>query len=153
MPGESKASGRRIEAAEKQAQSIELRKAGATYDQIARKVGYANRGSAYRAVKSALEKITEEPAYELRNLISERLDVMLLGVWQQARSGHLGAIDRALKIEERRAKLYGLDKQAETEITVNNGAEYSSNLDELVQEYMAKRKSENNKPGQDATNG
>lgn len=151
MPGESKASGRRIEVAEKQAQSIELRKAGATYDQIARKVGYANRGSAYRAVKSALEKITEEPAYELRNLISERLDVMLLGVWQQARSGHLGAIDRAIKIEERRAKLFGLDKQAETEITVNNGTNYASNLDDLVDEYIAKRKQDNGHAKQDGT--
>lgn len=153
MPGEQRASERRINAAEKQAQAIELRKAGATYDQIARKVGYSNRGSACRAVQKALEKITEEPALELRALVSERLDTMLLGVWQQARSGHLGAIDRALKIEERRAKLFGLDKQAETEITVNSGIEYSSNLDELVDEYMSKRKSENNKPGQDATNG
>ena len=33
-----------------------LRAQGQTFDQIARRLGYANRGSAYRAVKLALER-------------------------------------------------------------------------------------------------
>jgi len=39
----------------------------------------------------------------------ERLDVMLLALWRRVQNGDERAIDRALKIEERRAKLLGLD--------------------------------------------
>jgi hypothetical protein len=107
--GEDAASARRIEAAEKRARALELRKAGATYDQIAQRLGFSNRGNAQRAVLTALKEITAEPAVEVRQLELERLDAMLLGLWQQARNGDVNAVDRALRIAERRAKLLGLD--------------------------------------------
>src|SRR5690625_3765002 len=106
-PSESLTSPRRINAAEKRGRALELRKAGATYDQIANQVGYSNRGNAQRAVQNALREITAEPAREVRALELERLDAMLLGVWSQARTGHLGSIDRVLRIQERRAKMLG----------------------------------------------
>jgi len=40
----------------------------------------------------------------------ERLDAMQAAIWDDAMNGHLGAIDRVLKIMERRAKLLGLDQ-------------------------------------------
>ena len=40
----------------------------------------------------------------------------MLGVWKQAKDGHLGAIDRVLKIQERRAKLLGLDAPSKVSI-------------------------------------
>jgi len=49
---------------------------------------------------------------------SPMLDGMLAGIWQGARKGNVSHIDRVLKIEERRAKLLGLDaptKVAETD--------------------------------------
>ena len=39
----------------------------------------------------------------------ERLDVMLLAIWQDVRSGDTQAINTALRIMERRARLMGLD--------------------------------------------
>lgn len=114
--GEDAASPRLIDAAEKRAKALELRKAGATYDQIARQVGYADRGGAYRAVATALKQITEEPAHEVRQLELERLDAMLLGLWPNARKGKEGAIDRALRIMERRAKLLGLDTPLKADV-------------------------------------
>ena len=114
--GEDAASPRLIEAAEKRARALELRKAGATYDQIAQQVGYAERGSAYRAVQTALQAITQEPAQEVRQLEVERLDAMLLGLWPAARKGKEGAVDRVLRIMERRAKLLGLDAPVKADV-------------------------------------
>ena len=58
---------------------------------------------------AALKATLQEPADELRTLELERLDRLLLGVWGQAAKGNQGAVDRALKIMERRARLLGLD--------------------------------------------
>lgn len=101
---------RAIATVEKQRQVLELRKAGADYETIAKKVGYANRSAAYKACQSALERVTKEPAEEVLALELGRLDGMLLGLWPNARIGHLGAIDRVLRIMERRSKYLGLDQ-------------------------------------------
>ncbi|MDL4812798.1 hypothetical protein [Actinomadura opuntiae] len=107
--GEDAASARRVEAAQKRARALELRKAGATYDQIAQQVGFSNRGTAQRAVVTALREITAEPARDVLALELERLDAMLLGLWPDARRGDQQAIDRVLRIQERRARYLGLD--------------------------------------------
>lgn len=107
--GEDTASSRRIEAAEKRKKALELKKAGATYEQIAERVGFSERGAAHRAVQTALKEVTAEPAREVLQLELERLDAMLLGLWPAARKGKPEAVDRVLKIQERRAKYLGLD--------------------------------------------
>lgn len=107
--GEYAASPNRIAAAEKRARALELRKAGATYEKIAEHLGYANRGNAQRAVQTALRDITAENAKEVLAIELERLDSILVGLWGNARSGHLGSIDRVLRIMERRSKYLGLD--------------------------------------------
>lgn len=109
MP-ESKNSKKRIEATEKQRLAIELRKAGLGYEEIARRVGYSGPSGAYNAIQSALKKVLKEPAEELRTLEASRLDEMLLGIWPDVKAGSLPAIDRAIKLMERRAKMLGLDK-------------------------------------------
>jgi hypothetical protein len=48
-------------------------------------------------------------ASELKAEELSRLDGMLRGLWPDARKGSHGAVDRVLKIMERRAKLLGLD--------------------------------------------
>jgi hypothetical protein len=45
----------------------------------------------------------------LRVLEAGRLDQLQLAIWKSALAGHLGAIDRVLRIMERRARLFGLD--------------------------------------------
>jgi hypothetical protein len=107
--GESKASPRRIRAAEKQVRALELRKAGVYYDQIAKELGYKGHQGAYKAVMSALQRTLQEPADELRRMEIARLDSLFFEVYRSARQGSLPAIDRALKIMERRARLLGLD--------------------------------------------
>ena len=107
--GESKASEKRIAAAERQARAIALRKAGAGYAAIARQLGYAGPSGAYQAIMTALGALTREPARELRDLELARLDDLLLGLWADATKGNVAKIDRVLKIMQRRADLLGLD--------------------------------------------
>ena len=116
--GEDKASERRIESAEKKRQALELRKQGVGYQAIADRLGYSSIASAHKAVQSALAAITKPAAEEVRDMEVERLDGMLFAISGQVRNGHLGAIDRALRIQERRAKLEGLDAPKESAVNV-----------------------------------
>lgn len=95
-------------AAEKRKKALDLRRAGWSFDDIATEVGYANRGSAHRAVKQGIAAITRESATELIELELSRLDDLLAGLYEQARNGDLFAVDRALKIMDQRAKFLGL---------------------------------------------
>lgn len=104
--------------AERRASALQLKIAGATYDAIARALGYANKGNAHRDIQAALAAITKEPAEALKKLELERCDEMLLAIWPQVRKGNLAAIDRALKIMERRARYEGLDAPTKSTITV-----------------------------------
>tara|TARA_B100000519_G_scaffold132739_1_gene114692 strand:+ start:2881 stop:3372 length:492 start_codon:yes stop_codon:yes gene_type:complete len=63
-------------------------------------------------IKSALKKLTKEmkgAAEEIRCLELSRLDEMQTAIWQDCMDGKLTAIDRVLKIMERRSRLVGLD--------------------------------------------
>lgn len=105
------ASVKSIAKTDKHRQALELRKAGASYEVIAEKLGYSHPSGAHKAVSSALQKTLREPADDLRNLELDRMDAMMLALWTQARQGNQGAVDRILRIMERRAKLMGLDAQ------------------------------------------
>lgn len=98
-----------------QRKALELRKAGATHDQIAEQLGVANRSVAWKLVRSAIVEIVREPAEEVLQIELARLDAMLLGCWTKAKSGDPHAIDRALRIMDRRAKYLGLDAPTRTE--------------------------------------
>lgn len=103
---------------EKQRRCLDLRRAGVTYDVIAEQVGYSNAGAAYNAVKSALKATLQEPADEIRVLESDRLDRLERALWPAALNGDQGAIDRILRISERRARLLGLDAPLKQHVEV-----------------------------------
>jgi hypothetical protein len=120
MP-ESKTSIRRLQAVERAKQALDLRKGGASFPEIARALGYAGPAGAYQAVMSALRKTLKEPAEEVRTLELARLDAMLLALWPQVRQGNQGAVEKALKVAERRAKLLGLDMPTKVASTDSQG--------------------------------
>lgn len=98
-----------VAAHDRHLRALELRIAGASYRVIAKSLGYKSVSSVHTAIERALKQTVQEPADELRKLEMERLDAMGLKVWEQVRSGNLGAVDRMLRIMERRSKLLGLD--------------------------------------------
>lgn len=114
----AKSSVRRIRTTEKTLKALELRKRGMNYTQIGEKLGCA-RNTACRYVLSELENLADkcrEEAVHVRDLELQRLDELYLVAWKAIAEGSdLGAIDRCLRIMERRAKLLGLDAAEKVE--------------------------------------
>src|SRR4051794_30654414 len=90
--GEAKTSPRRVLAVDRQRMALQLRASGATFDEIAAKLHYAGRSSAYHAVQDALEKTLREPAETLRTLELERLDQLQAALWSKAMGGDYAAV-------------------------------------------------------------
>lgn len=119
---ESVASKRKLKGLEREQAALELRKAGATYRAIGEALGVTPVG-AYKAVMRAIAKLNArviEEAEAVRRLELERLDDLLLAMWPQAKKGNQGAVDRVLRIMERRAKLLGLDAPMKQEMDVGD---------------------------------
>jgi len=120
----AKTSAPRITAAERRLKALDLRKKGFSYTQIGTKLG-CSRQTACRYVISELEVLADkcrEEAARVRDLELQRLDELYLVAWKAIAEGSdLGAIDRCLRIMERRAKLLGLD--AAQKVDVNGIAE------------------------------
>ena len=89
-------------------QCLELRLAGANLEAIGRQVGL-HKSNVSRRIKDALADIPAAEADALRAIENERLDGMQVAIWSRVRQGDLGAIDRAIRISERRSRLNGLD--------------------------------------------
>ncbi len=107
----SKGAPEKVRARERELRALELRKAGATYRRIGEHLGITEQG-AHKAVMRALNKLiadVSESADQLRELEVQRLDAMLLGLWDQARLGDVKAVTASLRVMERRARMLGLD--------------------------------------------
>lgn len=110
---------------------LALRARGMSYVDIADTLGIS-KSNAHIHVQHALADLREEILNEAENLVAlelERLDNLWLSLYPQLSAvdeeGNaaptLSAIDRALRIMERRAKLLGLDAPARTELTGAEG--------------------------------
>lgn len=111
------ATSQQLKAVDRQIQALKLRQAGVSYEEIAKVLGYKGPSGAFQAVKSAMKKTLQEPAAELRMLELGRLDEALKAIWTKVKKGDLFAIDRYLKISERRSRLLGLDARQEINLS------------------------------------
>ena len=127
---------RSLDNAERDRQAARLRTQGMPYREIAEQLGYHDEGSAHRAVSKILRETVQEAADELRKVEVERLDALLQVAWNVMMREHvavssgkivmvaddegnevplrddgptLAALDRVIKIADRRAALLGLD--------------------------------------------
>jgi len=107
-----------IEAHRKRIKCLEMRMQGHTFEQIAKKVGYADKGAAYKAWQTGMAEAIRVPASEALELELQRLDALLHALWSAASKGDTQATDRVIKIMERRAKLLGLDVQKTIPINI-----------------------------------
>jgi len=110
---------RKIAALERKMKALELRKAGVDYMTIAKRLGYASASGAHNAVKAALKLTLQEPADDLRKLELERIDAALSAIWTQVMKGNHGAVDRFIRLSERRARLIGLDAPQKIEANLS----------------------------------
>ena len=114
--GGSRTSRFRVGRARRGAEALELRLAGHSFAEIGRRMGVSG-PRAYQLVAGELDRLNVrrfENAGELRRLEAARLDRLQAAVWDKALEGNLAAVDRALAIGARRARLLGLDLEPNT---------------------------------------
>ena len=107
-------------AREREVQALELRKRGMSYAEIGEAIGMSLQGAS-DAVRRALERLrteASEKAEDVRDLELARLDKLLKIAEAAAESGDISAIDRVLRIQERRSKYLGLDAPVKSEAQV-----------------------------------
>lgn len=111
----SKTAPERVHAAENRKKAVELRVQGASFAAIGRALGVSAM-MAHKYITKELKELaidTRESTDQLRQMELLRLDRMELALWDQAiNDKEYGAVDRVLRIMERRAKLMGLDAPA-----------------------------------------
>ncbi len=105
-------------AAERRQKAFELHLSGHTFQKIGDQFEIS-RQAAHGLVRRELDRLnkqTEGDADVLRQLELERLDVLVKTLWSKATSDapDFAAIDKLLKISERRSRLLGLDSPART---------------------------------------
>lgn len=88
--------------------AVELRMAGADYDEIAQELGFANRSGAWKAVQRALESRTVNAVDRYRMTRYAELEAGHRNAWLAARLGDSKAVDRCLRMADERTKLLGL---------------------------------------------
>ena len=99
-------------ARERRKQNVQLRLAGAGWQQIADQLGYASRGAAcedYRRACAQSKAELDRSVEELRREDLDRIERLQLAYWPQALSGTQRAGEFVLKLMERRARLLQLD--------------------------------------------
>ncbi len=88
--------------------AVELRAQGLGYAEIAREVGYANKGTAHKAISQALEAREANNVELLRTLELDRLDAIQAAIWDAAMAGEVRAVRPLLRIIDARCRLLGL---------------------------------------------
>lgn len=115
---------RDVNAAQRVSLAVKLRTQKVKYEEIARLCGYGSAGAAHKAVMRELDRTVVQNVEELRKEELESLERLEFECWKifqdkdRAR-GQLFAVDRILQIKERRAKLLGMDVQANATIIAN----------------------------------
>jgi hypothetical protein len=119
----SPVSPRRLRALERQGQAMELRLAGKSFPEIGAELGVSKQ-AAYKLVTAAREARKDEIATredDSRATWVERLEATVRVIWPKCMAGDLSAIDRLIKLNERHAKMCGLDLQRDVNVNVANG--------------------------------
>jgi hypothetical protein len=108
--------GQSEQAAERHVRAFELRKAGASYRQIGRKLGVSGK-TAYEDVQRVLAELAEMRLASAADYVAlelERLDAAQLALYQHLETGDPQIVNAWVKVSESRRKLLGLDAQPGT---------------------------------------
>lgn len=136
------------------AEAARLRACRFTYEQIAQQLGFADHSGARKAAERGRDRAVREPHQDMVALDLAELDEMAQQAWKVLRNTHyvvdrgevvhldsepllddapvLAAIAKLLDIQQRRAKLVGLDAPARATITHT-----SSDVDAAVADLAA----------------
>lgn len=147
---------------ERDTEALRMRSRGHTFDFIAQHLGYGNRSNAHRAVRNAVKAMQKEHADEVYAQQVENLNNMRRAVYEVLEKNHvvvqqgkiimtpefdplidykplLEAVDRLLKIEDRFARLHGLDT-VKLDVTVEDATDVK--IRTLVEQLEARNRAD-----------
>lgn len=122
---------------ERRLKALEGVLAGKTQRQIADEMGYSFQAVS-KWIKEAIADITRPKAEELIEIQNQRFDRLLAGVWSDATQGDTWKIDRALAIEDQRARLLGLYKHTELKVIADAKGGLSAETASMVGSFFDK---------------
>jgi hypothetical protein len=113
MADRDQATVRREIAARRRAQAFQMRREGASFEAIGSRLGIT-RQAAHKMIAREVRYLAMEAEVEERRLVhAEALMDIWRALYPLASEGDLAAVDRFLRVEERLARLLGLDRQAD----------------------------------------
>lgn len=121
-----------VEAHDRQARALELRLTGMEYEDIAAQLGYADRATAFKACRAVLARREYESADEMRAIEGAKLNKLETTLWALVDNGDLAAIDRLIKVMQRRANLYGLDLAGRVDIVAGGEVDLDGAVARLI---------------------
>lgn len=134
MAKTNKTSKRTVNAIENRNKAFQYRKLGYSYSRIAKALGVTV-AAAYFMVSEKLQELNAsllENAKDVFHMELERLDSILIPALSKAKKGDMLALDRVLKIMDRRARYLGLD--APKEYRIYDGDQVAKELESLARE-------------------
>ena len=129
-----------IKSMEKSEQIHTLRIAGISWEQIAKKLGYASASGPYKLFQAYVKEVRIENGQELAKVEAERLDMAHRAMVGEMMNGkHKAAAALAIvKISESRRKLFGVDAPTRSEIEIHQSLSFLAHLtDEELDEIIA----------------
>jgi hypothetical protein len=117
--------GDRLRIEERRRKVVQLRLAGVKSEEIVRQLAdyYGPDADSalarvdWQRAREASKRLTDESVEELRDIQSDRLERLLVGVWTKALKGDIKAVDSAARLIERICKLRGLDPPTQVQLS------------------------------------
>lgn len=130
------------EVAEKYRQVVSLKTAGATFEQIAERVGYKSRSGAKEAYDAALRWWGREAVDDLRTIEGERLERLWREVFARIVESPeeiadlIALVNAGVRISSRRSALFGLDVPKAVEVTGAYGGPIEVDMSKVLVERI-----------------
>ena len=136
--GRAHAARNKPQVAEEQIRCYNLRLAGLSLDQIAKATGLS-KGTVNNRINAEITGRVAPLADEVRQMQLDRLDSWLVKLTEQIKQGRSVArnVEVAIRVEERRSKLLGLDEAIKLDATVHEVSQQDLELEELLREAKA----------------
>jgi hypothetical protein len=116
------------EASARRAQAVTMRLSGLTYEQIAERLGYADKSAVRHTVLRALDRREAARVDELRDVENARLDRANAALWPAVLKGDPKSVDTFIRLSARRARLNGLDAPQQIAVTSGLQADFADTL-------------------------
>lgn len=111
---------------------------GMTYQQIADKLGFADKASVGRAVRRFLKEVVQQTAIEMRSVAKERLDELFSIYFQKAKEGDLKAAIFCKSVLDSEAENFGYKQQpAQNEQDLEREAQAAAQQRAWAEEQLA----------------